>query len=321
MQPKQSKSTIFVFNGDTDGICAARQLLPSNTGEYTFITGVKRDNSLLKNIFDEKQRDIYVLDIAIEKNLDALKRLLSSNCRIKWFDHHISPEIPDDKNLEAHIDTDSLANTSSIVARYLGQKNAWAVAGLYGDNIPTTAGSMARDLGLSNHETDQLQELGELMNYNAYGETVDDLHADPADLLKAATSFDDPLVFYRTSELIPRLKEGRQSDLQKAGNAEKPTENITIFPNEKWARRVIGIYANSLANQNPDQAHAVLVAKENGIEFTVSVRSPLTSDKSAAAFCRKFPTGGGRQKAAGINSLPEKNINSFIKEFQHYFKE
>jgi hypothetical protein len=34
----------------------------------------------------------------------------------------------------------------------------------------------------------------------------------------------------------------------------------------------------------------------------------------------KFPTGGGRKAAAGINKLPESSLDAFIKAFKETYK-
>ena len=41
---------IDVFNGDADGICALHQLRLHNPQKSSLVTGVKRDNLLLKRI-------------------------------------------------------------------------------------------------------------------------------------------------------------------------------------------------------------------------------------------------------------------------------
>ena len=61
-----------VFNGDADGIIALVQLRLAEPKESTLITGVKRDISLLKQVDVETADTITVLDISLEKNIDAL---------------------------------------------------------------------------------------------------------------------------------------------------------------------------------------------------------------------------------------------------------
>ena len=58
----------------------------------------------------------------------------------------------------------------------------------------------------------------------------------------------------------------------------------------------------------------MLTAKANG-NYLVSVRAPLAAKRGAATLCRQFPTGGGREAAAGINDLPKDMLDAFIAAF------
>jgi hypothetical protein len=51
------------------------------------------------------------------------------------------------------------------------------------------------------------------------------------------------------------------------------------------------------------------------------VRVPRDATTSAEAFCRKFPTGGGRRTAAGINNLPAETFNDFVTAFEGAFRQ
>ena len=74
--------------------------------------------------------------------------------------------------------------------------------------------------------------------------------------------------------------------------------------------RVSGVLGNDLANAFPDRAHAVLTDIDGG--YLVSVRAPLNRRSGADEVCRQFETGGGRSAAAGINKLPQSELNRFI---------
>jgi hypothetical protein len=87
---------------------------------------------------------------------------------------------------------------------------------------------------------------------------------------------------------------------------------------EKWARRVSGIYANDLAQQNPDRGHALLTEKAGG-GYLVSVRAPLNNKTGADELCRQFETGGGRKAAAGINHLADEEYGRFVDLFKQSF--
>jgi hypothetical protein len=93
---------------------------------------------------------------------------------------------------------------------------------------------------------------------------------------------------------------------------------VFMLPDEAWARRVSGVYSNDLANANPDRGHAVLTTKANGC-YLVSVRAPLSNKTGADELCMKFPTGGGRKAAAGINDLPADMLSDFITTFADFY--
>ena len=64
----------------------------------------------------------------------------------------------------------------------------------------------------------------------------------------------------------------------------------------------------------PRSLHAVLTERADGT-YLVSVRAPLDNKQGADELCRKFPTGGGRAAAAGINALPREQLQAFIDAF------
>jgi hypothetical protein len=49
------------------------------------------------------------------------------------------------------------------------------------------------------------------------------------------------------------------------------------------------------------------------------VRAPLINKQGASKLCSQFPTGGGREAAAGINDLPSDQLDSFIDKFEQSF--
>lgn len=58
-----------------------------------------------------------------------------------------------------------------LVDRWLGGAHRiWAVVAAFGDNFAQAARQLALLLALSAAQTDALQELGECLNYNAYGD-------------------------------------------------------------------------------------------------------------------------------------------------------
>ena len=106
----------------------------------------------------------------------------------------------------------------------------------------------------------------------------------------------------------------------KAVKATLATDNCAVFmfPQDKWPRRVSGVYGNELARDFPDRAHALLSDIGDNC-YQVSVRAPLNRRDGADELCRQFDTGGGRKAAAGINKLPESELDRFNKAFQAQF--
>jgi hypothetical protein len=312
-----------VFNGDADGVCALHQMRLVFPCESTLITGPKRDSSLLNRVDASGGDDVLVLDIALSKNRDALDKLLEAGVQVRYFDHHQPGDIPAHPNFESHIDTDANVCTSLLVNRHLqGRQQAWAVTGAFGDNLADAARQAAAPLDLSAGQLAQLQSLGECLNYNGYGETLDDLFFDPADLYRQLRPFADPFAFLAESPAYQTLKTGYQDDMARAVTVNpmeaRTTGRIFMLPAEKWARRISGVFGNQLAVESPAQAHAVLTAKAGG-GYLVSVRAPLVARSGADELCSQFDSGGGRRGAAGINHLPEGEIGRFIALFFQTF--
>ncbi|MDQ6951516.1 MAG: DHH family phosphoesterase [Mariprofundales bacterium] len=312
-----------IFNGDADGICALHQLRLHTPCEAALITGVKRDIGLLARVEAASGDALTVLDIALEKNRDSLIRLLKAGATIDYFDHHFSGDIPSSPRLDATIDTDANTCTSLLVNRHLhGTQAAWAVVGAFGDNLFAAAGAAAHPLALSPTQLQKLAELGTLLNYNAYGITTADLHFDPSDLYRAIAPFCDPFAFMREAEAFPILQQGFRDDMAQieaitATFADDHALLLTL-PDAPWSRRVSGVYANKLARQSPDRAHA-LVTELPDHHYRISVRAPLNNREGADQLCMQFPTGGGRKAAAGINALPTNDLTAFIVKFRRHW--
>ena len=315
--------SIDVFNGDADGICALHQLRLADPRDAILITGPKRDIALLERVEAGTGDAVTVLDIALAKNRGALDRLLAAGASIRYFDHHQPGEIPVHPRFEPHIDTRAEVCTSLLVNQALGGAHLeWAVAAAYGDNLAAAAERAALPLGLTAAQLEQLQSLGECLNYNGYGESIDDLYFDPADLYRQLQPYADPFAFVAESPAYRTLKAGYAEDLARAEaiRAAETRANGRIFllPPEKWARRISGVLGNRLASEAPSQAHAVLTAKPDG-GYVVSVRAPIATREGADVLCSRFDTGGGRKGAAGINHLPEADVSRFVASFYEVF--
>jgi hypothetical protein len=163
-----------------------------------------------------------------------------------------------------------------------------------------------------------LHELGECLNYNAYGDTIDDLHYPPAELHATMAPYRDPRHFIFDEPVFDVLRSAYVEDLTRAEevrpSAEGPGYSVYIMPDAAWSRRVSGTYGNRLAQHDPQRAHAVLVT--HGSDYVVSVRAPVARPAGASALCKQFATGGGREGAGGINRLPQRELDRFIAAFR-----
>src|SRR5512145_684771 len=157
-----------IFNGDADGICALQQLRLEEPRASVLVTGVKRDIQLLDRVTAGAGDELTVLDISLQANASALRRLLGAGVRCRYFDHHATGETPRHANLRVFIDTAPDTCTSMIVDRHLeGRQRLWAVVAAFGDNLAGPARSAAAALDLDEGDVARLRELGECMNYNA----------------------------------------------------------------------------------------------------------------------------------------------------------
>ena len=311
-----------IFNGDADGICALQQLRLAQPRPSQLITGVKRDIALVSRVSAAAGDELTVLDVSFADNRDALMPLLAAGARCVYFDHHFPGDVPLHPNLEAHIRYASGVCTSLLVDEYLsGQFRRWAVVAAFGDNLSIEASQAAAQLHLDASDLAALRELGECLNYNAYGDRPEDLHFHPAELFRRLHPYIDPLEFAARDPAFETLRAGLRQDLERAAAiaplVDTPTHYLVIMPDEAWARRIHGPWANHLADGQGQRAHAVLVERTNG--YRVSVRAPAVNPDGADRLCRRFPSGGGRPGAAGINALPRERLSEFSSAFSAAF--
>jgi len=313
-----------VFNGDADGLCALTQLRNAEPRDAQLVTGVKRDINLLQRVDAQPDSRITVLDVSLDKNREGLQRALDSGARVFYCDHHFAGDIPESDSLHALINTAPDVCTSLLVNNYLeGAYLAWAVTGTFGDNLKDSARAIAKPLEVDEAQLQQLENLGIYINYNGYGSNLEDLHFEPARLYTLISQYASPFDFISDgAEHFQKLEQGYQQDMSSAAALlpEYRDNAVAAFmlPDEPWARRVSGVYSNDLANADPDRGHAVLTTKANGC-YLVSVRAPLNNKTGADELCMKFPTGGGRKAAAGINDLPAEMLQEFLDTFAAFY--
>jgi nanoRNase/pAp phosphatase (c-di-AMP/oligoRNAs hydrolase) len=317
-------ATIDVFNGDADGICALLQLRNSTPADSVLVTGTKRDIALLEKVDAGAGDRVTVLDVSLDKNRDGLRKVLEKGAAVFYVDHHFAGEIPESERLETLIDPAPNVCTSILVDRHLeGRFTLWAVTGAFGDNLDASARALARPLGITADQLTSLRDLGTYVNYNAYGASLADLHFAPAELCERMKPHASPFDFVEGDrETFEKLESGYHQDMASA-NAVPPAAKsahtaVYILPDESWARRVSGVFSNQLANGAPARGHAVLTERSDGT-YLVSVRAPLEKKVGADELCRRFPTGGGRAAAAGINHLPADQLDDFIAQFTAFY--
>ncbi|MDP6870420.1 MAG: DHH family phosphoesterase [Candidatus Poseidoniaceae archaeon] len=279
----------FAYNGDADGICSMVQWGLAYGLEGKRVTGVKRDIQLLDKISLERDDELVAMDISLERNHGKAKQFAESNHKIIWFDHHLSGE--EIKGIESYIDTSAEMCTSKIVENYIGVKSAWAHVALHGDG-----------LGQYSDRPD-LAELGELLNYNGYGESLDDLHYHPDKLLQYCIDSVTPEEFIKT-KVFEKLKLGFANDMANVGDI-KQKDGMYVLPDLSWARRIVGVFAHRL-NESPGP-HVIAIDK--GDKFQISVRG----SSGIGELCKMFG-GGGRETAGGIDALPKGEVPALMKE-------
>ncbi len=316
--------TLFydVFNGDADGICALHQLRLTEPRASVLVTGAKRDIALLDRVEAHAGDELTVLDVSLAVNSAALQRQLACGAKCRYFDHHYAGKIPPHPNLKTFIDTAPDVCTSLLVDRYLdGRQRIWAVVAAFGDNLGASARKAAATLKLNQTQITQLCELGECINYNAYGDSVDDLNYHPADLYQMLARYAEPFEFISSEPVFDVLRSASAEDLFRASEVkpEFATSRCALYvlPDAAWSRRVSGTLGNRVAQMSPDRAHAVLTRGDGG--YRVSVRAAANRPRGADALCRQFDSGGGRSTAAGINRLPESEFERFIDAFKQAF--
>lgn len=309
-----------ICNGDSDGLCAAVQWRLHRPGTATLVTGLKREIALLERVPADASApaEVNVFDISMQRNLTALQTLLDAGVRVNYFDHHTVEAIPAHPLLDAHVDRSSDVCTSLLVDRYLGGAyRAWALVGAYGDNLPDVADRLAEASGIGPGDRTRLRLLGEAINYNAYGDDACDVRIAPARLYTILSRYADPREMLVHESIAGEIDDLRRADLERARVLAERTDSasgsVHVLPDAPWSRRVLGSYANELANAEPDRAHAVM-RLQGQLGYMVSVRAPLASPHGADVLCARFG-GSGRPRAAGVDALEPQAQARFFDAF------
>ncbi|HYA76409.1 MAG TPA: hypothetical protein VED83_05820 [Burkholderiaceae bacterium] len=310
---------IDVFNGDADGLCALHQLRLADPVESELVTGLKREIDLLARVQADSQSIVTVLDVSLDRNRDALLRLLSQGAEVHYFDHHIAHFIPRHPRLQTWIDPSAQVCTSTLVDQYLGGRfRSWAIVAAFGDGLPGTAAKLADAAGFDTNQRSKLCALGEALNYNGYGETEADVMIHPRELFGVVHRYADPLALFASEPVIGALLDCMAADLDAARQLPPIHQDaycsVHRLPKAAWSRRVIGTLANRLAQSDERRTCAVVMETDSG-GLRVSLRvaraiAPEPGD-DADQLCRRFG-GAGRAGAAGIHELAADRLEEFV---------
>lgn len=319
-------ATAFLFNGDADGLIGQHLLYLSGLRPSLRITGMKRDLALLRRLPESFRGDVHVLDIGFKANAKDAEAFLARRAgSLTWYDHHESGPLLESPEFKAHIHPTRGQCTGLIVNAVLGHRyDLWAAAAAFGDNQVSSAQAVLARHALDEADTLALRQLGEWLNYNAYGEAGDALHT-PLSVAQKLEAFDDPRTCFRDSGLFEGLAEQLAEDEAHAsvlkpwrqqGNA-----RVYLVPDAPWARRYGATWMNRLVQKHPDQAFAIFQERSDG-NLLASLRAPQSgpfASWSAATFAERYPTGGGRVQAAGINALPAEALQACAESFLQSF--
>jgi len=321
---------IDVFNGDADGIFSLLQMrkaAPVAAKDQLLISGVKRDNALIRRISDEQAQGavITALDISFDKNTADLERVLNHADSVFYCDHHQAKTLFTHEKLNAVIDFAPTVCTGLLVSKHLGgMYHPWAIAAAFGDSLDTVALAESDKLGWHRESALKVKELGVLVNYNGYGASIEDLHFAPEALYRELALYDSPFdVIEDTDSPFVKLQQGYGEDMEQAQRADtlRDDDGLTaiMLEDEAWARRISGTLGNDLAHESPNKAIVIATPNADGKTLTISLRAPKSNLQGAGDICSAFPTGGGRAGAAGVNALPLADLGRFIDAVSTYY--
>ncbi|MDT8999835.1 DHHA1 domain-containing protein [Paucibacter sp. APW11] len=313
-------SAFDVFNGDADGICALHQLRMAEPRQAHRVTGVKRDIALLQRVPTQAEARVTVLDISLDRNAEPLRRLLHGGAEVDYIDHHAAHQRFHHPRLRLTIDESPELCTSLLVDQRLqGRYRLWAITAAFGDNLQRVGRELAQQQGLDEAQTSALARLGQLLNYNAYGEAVSDLLVPPERLYQVLHGYENPFDFVARAEIYQKLEQGFVDDERRLGQLQALWRGhgaeLYLLPGETWARRLCGSLANRLMSQGQARAIAVVTRRSDG-DYLVSLRT--SAGINAEALCSRYLGGGGRVAAAGIDRLPLDQLEPFIDAFSRH---
>jgi len=309
------------FNGDADGIISLHQYRMHYPKDSILYTGVKRDVELLRHCTKIENSKFTIFDISLLSNKVHVDIILSNGNTIRWFDHHEPGNKELGENFEIFVNADPNCCTNILVDKYVdGLYRPWTICGAYGDNLHEQADKL--NPNFSKDSMLKLKEVGETLNYNGYGNTESDLTIHPKDVYLDIKNYESPFEYRTKSEVYNKIFTQMKSDESELSSSEilheSETGKVILLPNTKASIRFSGIYSNKQTTDNSDKAFAILT-EINEDNYRVSIRSPKNNPYGASTLALSFPTGGGREKAAGINELPKVELKKFVEKFEEVY--
>ena len=153
-------------------------------------------------------------------------------------------------------------------------------------------------------KTEEFRELGELSNYHAYGETMDDLHFSPELLFNAMLPFTDPFEFLHTVDELNMLRKGFLNDMQETESVLPERQNLQVeFFNFKIQHGVVMYLEYSAIRLREKPLIWLMHFCLNGktVLFWLMYKPQYQKSQGAEKLCIKFSRGD--HAAAGINNL------------------
>ena len=157
--------------------------------------------------------------------------------------------------------------------------------------------NMAKSESLSDEQVLILKQIGLVVNYNSYGQTIEDLFYSPEEIAEAARACgSDIFKFLEQGDIFSTLLENFNADMSSAVCQEpfSISENGVIYtlPNEAWTHRIMGSFSNHLVSTNKNLACAIAVLNSDGT-YRISVRSSINNPHGCLLYTSPSPRDRG----------------------------
>lgn len=322
---KGKEKGYVVFNGD-EGVIAAYQVSKhfKDKFDFDYVSGHKYEMDLVKRVKPKEKSTVYVLDLNLPHNIEAVEELLKGGHKVVYVDHHKFDRLPKHENFDAYINTEDKHNTSTLVNEILCKNkfDLWAVVGAYGDEKSEKAEELIKKNNVSPKDAKLLKRLGKMINYNSFK-----MKMHPEKLIHILLNYDTPFEFIKhenefTTDLAKSYTNDLKSLLGKRKRFYEGDLEIHVLPESDSAESMFADVAYRVQKIHPNKKIAILClekeAKDTGekTKYNISIRAP----SKAHEYARKL--GGGRETAAGASITQEKNesLEDVVKRVASAFK-